>query len=90
MKMKPPTFGGEKEDVEARLLKMVKYFQVYEQKSILKTRLEIYQLHGKATLWWEEIKMVHMLDEKVVTWEEFHAKFKYRYLNERYYDDKAK
>ena len=33
--------------------------------------------------------MVHAIDEKTVTWEDFQVKFKNRYLNERYYDDKA-
>ena len=50
----------------------------------------MYQLQGKATLWWAETKMVHAIDEKTVTWEYFQAKFKNHYLNERYYDDKAK
>ena len=37
-----------------------------------------------------EKKMVHAIDEKTMTWEYFQVKFKNRYLNERYYDDKAK
>ena len=69
---------------------MIKYFQVYQYESSLRARLAIYQLQGKATLWWEEAKMVHAIDEKVVTWEDFQVKFKNRYLNEHYYDDKGK
>ena len=34
--------------------------------------------------------MVHAIDEKTMTWEDFQVKFKNRYLNERYYDDKEK
>ena len=34
--------------------------------------------------------MVHAIDEKTMTWEDFQVKFKNRYLNEHYYDDKAK
>ena len=34
--------------------------------------------------------MVHVLDEKTITWEVFQTKFKSRYLNERYYDEKSK
>lgn len=56
----------------------------------MKARLAIYQLQGKATLWWEEMKMIHAIDEKKLTWEDFQVKFKNCYLNERYYDDKAK
>ena len=69
---------------------MIKYFQVYECESNLRARLAIYQLQGKATLWGEETKMVHAIDEKMVTWEDFHLKFKNRYLNEPYYDEKEK
>ena len=75
--------------MEAWLLNMIKYFQVYEYERNLKVRLAIYQLQGMATLWWEETKMVYAIDEKIVTWEDFQVKFKNHYLNERYYDDKA-
>ena len=34
--------------------------------------------------------MIHAIDEKTVTWEDFQVKFKNRYLNECYYDNKAK
>ena len=67
---------------------MIKYFQAYEYESNLKARLAIYQLQGKATLPWEETKMVHAIDEKTVTWEDFQVKFRNRYLNEWYYDYK--
>ena len=70
-KIKPPTYDGEKEeDGEAWIMNMVKYFQFYEYGSNLKSRLVIYQLQGKATLWSEETKMIHVLDEKIVTWED--------------------
>ena len=71
-KIKPPSYDGEKEeDVEAWLLNMIKKFQIYEYESNVRARLAIYQLQGKATLWWEETKMVHSIDEKMVTWEDF-------------------
>ena len=70
--------------------KYVKYFQDYEYESNLRARLAIYQLQGKATLWWEETNVVYAIDEKIVTWKDFQVKFKNRYLNEHYYDDKAK
>jgi len=37
---------------------MNRYFKIYEYDNNLKARLEIYQLQGKATLWWEEIRTV--------------------------------
>lgn len=48
IKIKPLIIDSEKEeDVEAWLLNMTKYFQVYEYESNLKARLAIYKLQGK-------------------------------------------
>ena len=46
---------------------MGKYFHIYEYTDNLKARLAVYQLRGKATLWWEEIKTVRKIDEEQVT-----------------------
>lgn len=69
---------------------MNKYFQIYEYDENLRARRAIYQLQGKATLWWEEIKTIKEINEQEVTWEHFQKNFKDRYLTERFYDDKAK
>lgn len=58
-KIKPPHFDGELEEAaEAWLINMNKYVQLYEYDHNLKAWLAIFQLHGKATLWWEEVKIV--------------------------------
>lgn len=49
-----------------------------------------YQLQWKASLWWEEMRIVHNLEGKEVDWEEFQRLFKGKYLNECYFDDRAK
>lgn len=56
----------------------------------MKARLVVYQLRGKATLWWEEIKSIRKIDEEKVTWNEFPNHFNDKYLTECYYDEKAK
>eukprot|EP00253_Pinus_taeda_P015852 PITA_15852 len=90
-KIKPPHFDGEQEEVaKAWLINMNKYFQLYEYDHNLKARLAIFQLQGKATLWWEEIKIVKGVSERTITWEKFQKYFKERYLTERFYDEKAK
>eukprot|EP00253_Pinus_taeda_P026214 PITA_26214 len=90
-KIKPPHFDGESEEVaEAWLINMNKYFQVYEYDHHLKARLAIFQLQAKATLWWEEVKMVRRISEQDVTWEKFQGYFKEKYLTERFYDEKAR
>eukprot|EP00253_Pinus_taeda_P027714 PITA_27714 len=83
--MKPPHFDREQEEAaEAWLINMNKYFQLYEYDHNLKARLAIFQLQRKATLWWEEVKIV-----KGVT-NNFQRFFKERYLTERFYDEKAR
>lgn len=67
-KIKPPLFDGEQEEaVEAWLINMNKYFSLYEYDHNLKVRLAIFQLQGKATLWWEEVKTVHRVNEQSIT-----------------------
>ena len=50
---------------------MNKYFQVYEYNSKMKARLAIYQLWKKETLWCEEVKNVHGIEDQNVTWDDF-------------------
>eukprot|EP00253_Pinus_taeda_P011093 PITA_11093 len=69
---------------------MNKYFQVYKYDHNLKVRLAIFQLQGKATLWWEEVKIVRGVSEQDVTWETFQGYFKEKYLTEYFYDEKAR
>eukprot|EP00253_Pinus_taeda_P012142 PITA_12142 len=90
-KIKPPHFDGEQEEAaEAWLINMNKYFQLYEYDHNLKARLAIFQLQGKATLWWEEVKIVKGVTEQSITWDSFQRFFKERYLTERFYDEKAR
>jgi hypothetical protein len=54
-KIKPTTFDGEYrigEEVEAWLLDIKKYFQIYNYSSNIKFRMSIYNLKGKANIWW--------------------------------------
>eukprot|EP00253_Pinus_taeda_P021744 PITA_21744 len=56
----------------------------------LKARLVIFQLQGKTTLWWEEVKIVKGVTEQTISWDNFQKYFKERYLTERFYDEKAR
>lgn len=69
---------------------MNKYFHLYEYNYNLKAQLAIFQLQGKATLWWEEVKMVRGVSEQNITWENFHKYFKEIYLTKCFYDEKAR
>eukprot|EP00253_Pinus_taeda_P028923 PITA_28923 len=90
-KIKPPHFDGEQEEAaKAWIINTNKYFQLYEYDNNLKARLAIFQLQGKATLWWEEVKIVKGVTEQNITWDNFQRFFKERYLTERFYDEKAR
>jgi hypothetical protein len=92
-KIKPPTFDGEhKKDKDAKtwLLGMRKYFQLYNYSSHAEGRISIYQLKGKASMWWYQLVQVQHSKEKSVTWREFKKYFEKKYLAKRYYDKKIK
>ena len=60
-KIKPPTFNGEMEkgeEAESWLSGMRKYFQIYNYSNQLKARMDIYNLLGKADIWWQDLKRV--------------------------------
>jgi hypothetical protein len=92
-KIKPPTFDGEHkkdEDAETWLLGMRKYFQLHNYSSYAEGRISIYQLKGKASMWWDQLVQVQHIKEKNVTWKEFKKYFEKKYLTKRYYDKKMK
>lgn len=62
------------------LINLTKYFQIYDYDETLKAQLVVYQLQGKATLWWEEVKAVHAIDEQSITWEAFQKHFINKYM----------
>jgi hypothetical protein len=54
--IKPPTFDGEHkkvEDVETWLLGMRKYFQLQNYSPHAEEIIVMYQLKGKASMWWD-------------------------------------
>ena len=66
-KIKTTTFDFEsrtREEVEAWLLDIKKYFQIYNYSSNMKVRMTIYNLKGKASIWWQALKLAKGLKEK--------------------------
>ena len=60
-------FNGEAkkgEDAEAWLSGMKKYFQIYNYSDRLKAKMAIYNLTGKANIWWQYIKRFKNMKEK--------------------------
>ena len=57
-KIKPPTFYGENkkdEDADTWFLGMRKYFQLQNYSSHIEGRIVMYQLKGKASMWWDQL-----------------------------------
>jgi hypothetical protein len=52
--------------------------------------ISIYQLKGKASMWWDQLVQVYHIREKNVTWKEFKNHFEKKYLTKRYYDKNMK
>jgi N-glycosylase/DNA lyase len=69
---------------------MRKYVQLHNYSSQVEGRISIYQLKGKASMWWDQFMQVKHIDEKKVTWREFNRYFQKKYLTKRYYDKKMK
>ena len=89
----PSTFDGESkngEEFEACLLDRKKYFQIYNYSSNMKVRMAIYKFKGKASIWWQDLKLAKGLKEKQMEWSKFKNVFKKQYLSESYYERKTK
>ena len=56
----------------------------------LKAIIVIFNLKGKADIWWEDVK--HSIDIKAedLSWHEFKRLFKKKYSLERYHDSKVR
>jgi len=92
-KAKPPNFDGEikkGEEAQACILGRKKYFRVLDYSENLKAGITIFNLNGKAYIWWEELRNVKGIHEKELSWGKFEKYFKKKYLSERYYDNKTK
>jgi len=92
-RIKPTIFDGESrtgEEEEAWLLDIKKYFQIYNYSSNMKVRMAIYNLKGKASIWWQDLKLAKGLKEKQLEWSNFKKYFKKQYLSKNYYEIKMK
>jgi hypothetical protein len=78
-KYKPPSFDEEiKKGEEAKywLLSLKKYFRDHEYSENLKDRIAIFNLKGKASIWWEDLRNVKGTHEKDFSCKQFKKHFK--------------
>jgi hypothetical protein len=77
-KAKPPSFDGEikkGDEVEAWLLGLKKYFRVHDFLENLKARVATFNLNGKASIWWEDLKNMKGVCEEDLSWRRFEKYF---------------
>jgi hypothetical protein len=92
-KAKPPSFDGEinkGEEAEAWLLGLKKYFGVHDFSENLKARVSTFNLNGKASIWWEDLKNVKGVHEEDLSRKQFEKYFQKKYFSEKYFDEKTK
>ena len=56
----------------------------------LKARITIFNLNGKASIWWEDLKNVKGVREEDLSSKQFEKYFWKKYLSEKYFDEKTK
>jgi hypothetical protein len=69
---------------------MKKYFHLHDYSSWVEARISTYNLQGKETMWWDQLKQANNLDEKRILWRNFKGYFQEKYLSEHYYERKMK
>ena len=69
---------------------MKKYFQVEDQYGNMKARVAIFNINGRASIWWEHLRQVKKINDRKIFWKQFKNHFKQKYLSNKYYDDKIK
>ena len=56
----------------------------------MKARLAIYNLNGKATRWWRDLKHTKKDEMREIRWDTFQNIFQEKYMSERFFDLKLK
>ena len=56
----------------------------------MKARLAIFNLNGKATRWWRDLKNTKKDEVKEIQWSNFRRTFQEKYMSERFFDRKVK
>jgi hypothetical protein len=67
-----------------------KYFRVHDYSENLKARITIFNLNGKYSIWWEDLRNVKGIHKKDLSWKQFEKYLKKKYLPEKYFDGNTK
>lgn len=90
---KPPTF--DRMDVtglveKVWLLGMERYFKMHDYSKNEKAQISIFNLSGRALIWWEYLVQVKGVNERRLDWGQFQTCFREKYLTTWYYDNKRR
>jgi predicted ferric reductase len=69
--IRPPSLDGESERedyLEAWFLGLMRYFQFHKYSSNLEAKISTYHLHGKVSMWCDQMKQVEHINENMITW----------------------
>ena len=66
------------------------YFQVLEYFGNMKARVDIFNLNGRKSIWWDHLRQVKKINKRKIVWNKFNKYFKKKYPFDRYYDVKIK
>ena len=56
----------------------------------MKAQVATFNLNGKASIWWEDLKNVKGIHEEDLSWERFEKYFRKKYLSKKYFNEKTK
>ena len=73
-KAKPSTFNGEiktSQEAKAWLLGIKKYFQFQDYSRNMRERVSIFNLNGRASIWWENLRQVKKINDINLVWKYF-------------------
>jgi hypothetical protein len=72
------------------MLEMKKYFQLHDYPSRVEARISTYDLQGKASMWWNQIKQAKNLIEKRISRRQCKGYFQEKYFPKHHYERKMK
>ena len=75
---------------EEWILGVSKYFGVHNYSIEMKARLAIYNLNGKTSRWWRDLKHTNKYEAREIRWSNFRKLFQEEYMSERFFDRKVK
>ena len=59
---------------------MRKYFKVQDYSGNIKARVSNFNLNGRASIWWENLRQVKKINDRNIMWKQFKKYFKKKYL----------